>query len=109
MPPTMNATANTRGLCIEHALDEARESSAPATSAGMVATTIAAAKCASIRLASKRPVMHVDESSRGRPTSTARIEPSWIMTVKTPPGSLVAEQPSRRGADAPWTRRAGIP
>src|SRR5262249_15102458 len=96
MPPAMNETAITRGVVYSTRLTTP-ENSAPAAAAGRNATNSISTKWRA-------------SGSDGSPASTraifarysqtiARIEPSWIRTVNTPPGS---SNPRRRSAISRW-------
>ncbi len=84
MPPAMNVTPLTASALYSTRVTKP-ESAAPATSAGSSATnSISANRRASGR--DHRPNATSRIFARYNHT-TARIDPSWIMTVNTPPGS----------------------
>src|SRR5438874_475136 len=90
MPPAMKATAMIVRLPCSTVLTNF-ENSAPATSSGITATMTAIAK---FRASASEPRLMTTRTIFSRYSHmTAKIDPSWIIVVKTPPGS---SKPSRR-------------
>src|SRR5438874_4045294 len=90
MPPAMKATAMIVRLPCSTVLTNF-ENSAPATSSGITATMTAIAK---FRASASEPRLMTTRTIFSRYSHmTAKIDPSWIIVVNTPPGS---SKPSRR-------------
>ena len=86
MPPTMNATAMTDEAVVEHALHEARRAARRRRAAGTDASDDHQREAPRVRAATAARRRTATIFARYSHI-TARIEPSWIITVNTPPGS----------------------